>query len=120
MTAEVRRCTVCEQEKVTKEESRGLAVSLPEQYLPITALSLVLCDPDRFEELSVAHSYERIPVNLNQGRSGQPFVFLCISRQAGDVPLTNILVSNKQLNLAGLPPHSLQHRLSVQTRLAAV
>lgn len=91
---------MCEQEKVTKEESRGLAVSLPEQYLPITALSLVLCDPDRFEELSVAHSYERIPVNLNQGRSGQPFVFLCISRQAGDVPLTNILVSNKQLNLA--------------------
>ena len=99
VTAEVRRCTICEQEKVTKEESRGLAISMPEQYLPITALSLVCCDADKFQELSVAHNYERIPVNLNQGRRQQPCVFLCISRQAGDVPITNIIVSQNQLNL---------------------
>ena len=87
------RCTSCNQHKVMKETSLGLAVTLPTQFLPITNIKAVSCESiSTLIDMKVPAGYERIRMNLNKDKIDAPLVFLCLERRADDVPVTELVV----------------------------
>jgi len=90
------RCHTCGQQKSQREFVNNLLLNMADvRYNPITSIRAVAGSKEGDVNVAPPPGYERIKLNLNQGRSGAPPVYLCVSRDtAHGPPVTELTVTS--------------------------
>ncbi len=97
-------CQCCGSTSSRCDPFSELQLTFPTAFTPIVDIAVVSAD---CADVPPPQGYERIPVNLNQGRAAAPFAFLCVKRAASwesydSCPITDLDVVNDSL-LPGAP-----------------
>jgi hypothetical protein len=87
----VNTCRVCGTAKHGQhEQCNDLALPFPTRFEPLTGICVI---SGKTADIPVPKGFERISVNLNQGRTGKgaPYVFVCVRRgDRSEKPITEV------------------------------
>ena len=84
------RCRTCQSTKPGRDERcNEFAIPFPTRFQALTGLKVV---HGKSADVNTPRGYERIGVDVNSGRSSGDYIFICVRRWKGEIPITDITV----------------------------
>lgn len=85
----VKKCLSCNEVSTRREDFTFLSVPFPSNYRPITSIQFV---SGKYASIGAPPGYSRISANLNEGRTGAPYIYCCVRRDRLEAPITDIKI----------------------------